>query len=315
MFGLFKKFREGLSKSSSALTTGIRQLFGSGKIDAAALEELEELLIQADMGVDTALSIVGALRNHRFDGEINAETVRRWLAVHINQRLQAVAAPFALPQPEKGVCVVLFVGVNGAGKTTSIGKLAAQFKEQGHKVLLAAGDTFRAGAVQQLQVWAERAGVDIITPQSENADPAGVLFQAYEKAQAGGHTVLLADTAGRLQNRKDLMDQLAKMVRVLRKHDATAPHATLLVLDATVGQNAFSQVKAFREIADVKGLVLTKLDSSAKGGVVVGLADTFKLPIYFLGVGEKITDLEAFNPGAFAYGLLDMPPPATEQAA
>lgn len=302
----FSKLKQGIHKSSSSLTEGIKNITVRKKLDDEMCEALEETLIMADMGVETSLSLVADLRKNRFDKDISDEEVRTFLAEKIEAKLTPCAQPFQIVQPENGPFVLLMVGVNGSGKTTTIGKLASQFKAEGKKVVLAAGDTFRAGAVRQLQIWGERLDIDVITPEKEGADPAGVIFKAYEKAKTMGADVLLADTAGRLQNRKELMEELEKIVRVLKKHDSTAPHATLLVLDATVGQNAHTQVEAFKSSADVSGLIITKLDSTAKGGVVVALADKFALPIHYIGIGEKTEDLRTFEANAFAYALMDL---------
>lgn len=304
MFNIFSKFKKGLEKTSSEITEGIKSIFTSGRIDAETCEQLEELLIQADMGVETALSLTEKLRKHKFEKDITEEDIRKWLAAEIAEILKPCEQELSLPQANPAV--LMMVGVNGSGKTTTIGKIASKYKQNGKKVILAAGDTFRAGAVSQLEVWATRASVPIVTPHKEGADPAGVLFNAYEEAQNQHCDILIGDTAGRLQNRKDLMEQLSKMVRVIKKHDETAPHATLLVLDATVGQNALSQVETFTEIAGVTGLIITKLDSSAKGGVVVALAEKYKLPIYYIGIGEKIEDLRPFSAENYANALLDI---------
>jgi fused signal recognition particle receptor len=304
MFGkIFSKVKKGLSKTSSEITEGVKNIFASGKIDSETCEQLEELLIQADIGVETAIRLTEKLRNHKFEKDITEEEIRKWLAGEIAEILKPCEAQLTLTHNPN---VLMMVGVNGSGKTTTIGKLASQYKADGKKVILAAGDTFRAGAVAQLDVWAERAKVDIVKPAKEGADPAGVMFTAYEETKNNHADILICDTAGRLQNRKDLMEQLSKMVRVIKKHDETAPHATVLVLDATVGQNALSQVESFMEIAGVTGLIVTKLDSSAKGGVVVALAEKFNLPIHYIGIGEKIEDLRPFNAEDYAYALLDI---------
>ncbi len=269
-------------------------------VDDALLEELEELLIAADMGVDTALRISAALSDKHFGTRLSADDIRGALA----HEVAAVLAPVARPFPINGQKpqVVLVVGVNGAGKTTTIGKLASQFKSAGKSVMIAAGDTFRAAAVEQLQVWGDRAGVPVLTAP-EGSDPASLAFDAMARARAEGADLLLIDTAGRLQNRSDLMDELAKIMRVLRKQDADAPHNTLLVLDATTGQNAISQVDVFKQISNVTGLIMTKLDGTAKGGILVALAAKFGLPIHAIGVGEQIEDLDAFDAEEFAAAL------------
>jgi fused signal recognition particle receptor len=270
-------------------------------LDDAMLESLEELLIQADMGVDTAVRVTANIAEGRFGRRVSAGELRSALAAEVARIMEPVARPMPL-YPTKPQ-VVLVVGVNGSGKTTTIGKLASQFKAAGKSVVIAAGDTFRAAAVEQLQIWGTRAGVPVLTAP-EGSDPASLAFDALTKARADGADLLMIDTAGRLQNRQDLMEELAKIVRVIRKVDPTAPHNTLLVLDATTGQNALTQVEIFRKIADVSGLVMTKLDGTAKGGVLVALADKFGLPIHAIGVGEQIDDLAPFDPEDFARALV-----------
>ena len=285
------------------------RLFGRGAaveeprrvLDDAMLESLEELLIQADMGVDTAVRVTANIAEGRFGRKISTRELRAALAAEVARIMEPVARPMPL-YPQKPQ-VVLVVGVNGSGKTTTIGKLASQFKAAGKTVVIAAGDTFRAAAVEQLQIWGQRAGVPVLTAP-EGSDPASLAFDALTKARADGADLLMIDTAGRLQNRQDLMEELAKIVRVIRKVDPTAPHNTLLVLDATTGQNAVAQVDIFRKIADVSGLVMTKLDGTAKGGVLVALADKFGLPIHAIGVGEQIDDLAPFDPEEFAKALV-----------
>jgi fused signal recognition particle receptor len=270
-------------------------------LDDAMLESLEELLIQADMGVETAVRVTANIAEGRFGRRVSASELRSALAAEVARIMEPVARPMPL-YPTKPQ-VVLVVGVNGSGKTTTIGKLASQFKAAGKSVVIAAGDTFRAAAVEQLQIWGNRAGVPVLTAP-EGSDPASLAFDALTKARADGADLLMIDTAGRLQNRQDLMEELAKIVRVIRKVDPTAPHNTLLVLDATTGQNALTQVEIFRKIADVSGLVMTKLDGTAKGGVLVALADRFGLPIHAIGVGEQIDDLAPFDPEEFARALV-----------
>ena len=270
-------------------------------LDDAMLEQLEELLITADMGVDTALRVTANMAEGRFGKKLSVAEIKTLMASEVARIMEPVAKP--LPLYSKTPQVVLVVGVNGSGKTTTIGKLASQFRAAGKKVVIAAGDTFRAAAVEQLQVWGDRAGVPVLTAP-QGSDPASLAFDAMTKAEADGADLLLIDTAGRLQNRGDLMEELAKIVRVIRKKDETAPHNTLLVLDATTGQNALNQVKVFQEISDVSGLVMTKLDGTAKGGVLVALADRFGLPIHAIGVGEQIDDLDAFDPQEFADALV-----------
>ncbi|MDZ7708802.1 MAG: signal recognition particle-docking protein FtsY [Roseovarius sp.] len=269
-------------------------------LDDAMIESLEELLITTDMGVETALRVTANMAEGRMGQRLSSREIKGLLAQEITRIMEPVARP--MPLYAKRPQVVLVVGVNGSGKTTTIGKLAAQFKAAGKSVVIAAGDTFRAAAVEQLQVWGERAGVPVMTAP-EGSDPASLAFDAMTRAEAEGADLLMIDTAGRLQNRADLMEELAKIVRVIRKKDADAPHNTLLVLDATTGQNALAQVEIFRKIADVTGLVMTKLDGTARGGVLVALADKFGLPIHAIGVGEQIDDLAPFDPEEFAAAL------------
>ncbi|MBW4960426.1 signal recognition particle-docking protein FtsY [Sulfitobacter sp. CW3] len=274
-------------------------------LDDEMLEQLEELLISTDMGVDTALRVTANMAEGRFGKRLSVEEIKRLLAAEVARIMDPIAKP--LPLYAKTPQVVLVVGVNGSGKTTTIGKLASQFKAAGKNVVIAAGDTFRAAAVEQLQVWGERAGVPVLTA-AQGSDPASLAFDAMGQAERDGADLLLIDTAGRLQNRGDLMEELAKIVRVIRKKDPSAPHNTLLVLDATTGQNALNQVKVFQEISDVSGLVMTKLDGTAKGGVLVALADKFGLPIHAIGVGEQIDDLQPFDPQEFADALMGLDP-------
>lgn len=269
-------------------------------LDDDMLEQLEELLITTDMGVETSMRVTAAMAEGRYGKKLSVEEIKRLMAREIARIMEPVARP--LPIYAKTPQVVLVVGVNGSGKTTTIGKLASQFKEAGKSVVIAAGDTFRAAAVEQLQVWGERAGVPVLTAP-EGSDPASLAFDAMTRAQEIGADLLMIDTAGRLQNRADLMEELSKIVRVIRKKDETAPHNTLLVLDATTGQNAVNQVEVFQKLADVSGLVMTKLDGTAKGGVLVSLADKFGLPIHAIGVGEQIDDLAPFDPEEFAAAL------------
>ena len=274
-------------------------------LDDDMLEQLEELLITSDMGVDTALRVTANMAEGRFGKKLSTSEIKQLLAAEIARIMENVAKP--MPIYSKRPQVVLVVGVNGSGKTTTIGKLASQFKAAGKSVVIAAGDTFRAAAVEQLQVWGDRAGVPVLTAP-EGSDPASLAFDALTKAQADGADLLMIDTAGRLQNRADLMEELAKIVRVIRKVDPTAPHNTLLVLDATTGQNALNQVEVFQKISDVSGLVMTKLDGTARGGVLVALADKFGLPIHAIGVGEQIDDLAPFDPQEFAAALTGQDP-------
>ena len=270
------------------------------KFDDDMLEQLEELLIASDMGVDTAMRVVANMAQGNLGNRLSTSEIKKLLADEIEQIMENVAQP--LPIYPRHPQVVLVVGVNGSGKTTTIGKLASQFKEAGKNVVIAAGDTFRAAAVEQLQIWGDRANVPVLVAP-EGSDPASLAFDALEKAQQEKADLLMIDTAGRLQNRTDLMEELAKIVRVLKKKDPEAPQNTILVLDATTGQNAISQVETFREIAEVSGLIMTKLDGTAKGGVLVALADKFGLPIHAIGVGEQIDDLAPFDPAEFAQAL------------
>lgn len=294
----WRRLTEGLSRTSSALTTGITDLFTKRKLDAGTLEDLEDILIQADLGLATSARIAKAVGDGRYDKQIDPAEVKAILAREVETILVPVAQPLAIDATKKPF-VLLMVGVNGSGKTTTIGKLAAKFRGEGKSVMLAAGDTFRAAAIEQLRVWGERTGAEVVHGQ-QGADAAGLAFEALQKAKANGTDVLLIDTAGRLQNKQGLMDELAKVVRVIRKQDPSAPHAALLVLDATVGQNAISQVEAFRETAGVTGLVMTKLDGTARGGILVALAAQFGLPVHFIGVGESVEDLEPFSARDFA---------------
>jgi fused signal recognition particle receptor len=322
----FKKLKDRMFRSSDKLGEGLEALIAapdpapaapekSGLLarlipsaeaprrvmDDAMLESLEEVLIAADMGVQTATRLAANIAEGRFGKRISTAELRSALADEITRIMTPVAKPLPL-YPQKPQ-VVLVVGVNGSGKTTTIGKLASQFKAAGKSVVIAAGDTFRAAAVEQLQVWGNRAGVPVLTAP-EGSDPASLAFDAFTRARAEGADLLLIDTAGRLQNRQDLMEELSKIVRVIRKVDPAAPHNTLLVLDATTGQNALNQVEIFRKIADVSGLVMTKLDGTAKGGVLVALADKFGLPIHAIGLGEQIEDLSPFDPQDFARALV-----------
>src|SRR5579863_8509520 len=288
----------GLSRSSSALGRGVVDIFAKRKLDAAALDELEDILIQADLGLPAATRIREAVGRGRYDKTISPDEVKAILAAEVARTLAPVALPLAIDRAKKPF-VILFVGVNGSGKTTTVGKLAAKFAAEGLKTMLAAGDTFRAAAIEQLRIWAGRAGAAIVAGE-QGGDAAGLAFDAVTRARAEGIDVLLMDTAGRLQNRAELMSELEKIIRVMKKVDARAPHATLLVLDATVGQNALSQVEIFGRKAGVTGLVMTKLDGTARGGILVAIADKFALPLHFIGVGEGVDDLEPFAARDFA---------------
>ncbi len=298
-----RRLRAGLEKSSAKLTDGIGGIFKGQPLDEAMLEELEELLIRADLGVAAAAELIANLKRERFGKDVSAQEVRETLVGVIQRILDPVAKPFRI-DPEKKPFVVLVVGVNGSGKTTTIGKLAKQFRDEGQEVLLAAADTFRAAAVAQLKRWGERAGAPVLAREEEGSDAAGLAYDALEQAKQEKRDVLLIDTAGRLQNKTVLMEELQKVARVLKKVDPTAPHATLLVLDANVGQNAHSQVEIFRDMVAVDGLMVTKLDGTARGGVVVALAERFGLPVHAVGVGEAVEDLRPFDPHAFACDLL-----------
>mgnify|MGYP003627936073 FL=1 len=302
--GWLARLRSGLSKSADRVGGAISDVFIKRKLDQAALDELEDILIRGDLGVATAGRLTTALAKGRFDKEVTDGEVREALADEIAALLAPVAQPLSVDGGAKPF-VLLVCGVNGSGKTTTIGKLAAQFKAQGKSVLLAAGDTFRAAAIEQLQVWGERTGCPVVA-RAQGADPAGLAFDAVKDARENGQDIVIIDTAGRLQNKKDLMAELEKVVRVIKKQDETAPHACLLVMDATIGQNAHAQVEAFKEAVAVTGLVMTKLDGSAKGGVVVALAEKFGLPVHAVGVGEGIDDLKPFEARSFARSLMGL---------
>ena len=304
--GWLGRLAHGLKRSSSRLGNGIAGILGGRRLDKATLGELEDLLIAADLGPATAAKLTAELGRERLGKEVDEIEVRETLAGSIARMLEPVARPLAL-DPAKKPFVVLVVGVNGSGKTTTLGKLAHLYRQEGRKVLIAACDTFRAAAIEQLKIWGERSGVPVIARES-GADPAGLAFDALARARAEGTDLLLIDTAGRLHNRADLMAELAKIVRVLRKLDPQAPEECLLVLDATVGQNAHLQVETFRALTNVTGLALTKLDGTAKGGVVVALAERFGLPVRAIGVGEGIDDLRPFEAEAFARSLLGLSP-------
>nr|WP_233256075.1 signal recognition particle-docking protein FtsY [Falsiroseomonas bella] len=303
--GWFARLKAGLSRSTARLTETITTVFRKRKLDDEALEELEDTLITADLGLPAARRIVEGFRKTRFGKEVTDEEVKATLAESIAEILVPVAKPLEL-RPARAPHVVLVVGVNGTGKTTTIAKLGQQYRREGLKVMLAAGDTFRAAAVEQLQIWGERTGCPVVAPAKMGADAAGLAHDALARAKAEGMDVLLIDTAGRLHNKSALMEELRKIIRVIRRLDETAPHSVLLTLDATTGQNALSQVKVFREMVEVDGLAVTKLDGSAKGGVVVALAQEFGLPVHFVGVGEKADDLRPFTARDFARGLVGL---------
>jgi len=302
--GWLSRLKHGLARSSAKLSEGIAGIFTQRRLDDATLGELEELLIGADLGVGLASEATETLRRTRFNQEVSPEEIRASLAEDIARRLGPAAQPLTIDHTALPF-VMLVVGVNGSGKTTTIGKLAKQFRDNGWSVLLAAGDTFRAAAVEQLKIWGERAGVPVVAKET-GADAAGLAFEAVERARREGIDVVLIDTAGRLQNKSDLMAQLQKVVRAIKKADARAPQSVLLVLDATVGQNAHQQVDIFRSMVGVTGLAMTKLDGTAKGGVLVAIAEKFGLPIHFIGVGEAADDLRPFDANAFARGLVGL---------
>ena len=300
---VYSRLREGLNRSTRKLSEGLGSL-GKRRLDDAALDELEDALISADLGTEVARRVIDSFRRSRFGREVTDEEIREALAEEIATILAPIAQPLVL-DPAHRPHVVLVVGVNGTGKTTTIGKLAQSFRDAGKRVVLVAGDTFRAAAVEQLQIWGERVGAPVIAG-GPGADAAGLAFNALTRAKTEAADVLLIDTAGRLHNKSMLMDELRKIIRVLKKQDETAPHSVLLVLDATTGQNALQQVRVFKEMVDVTGLVVTKLDGSARGGIVVALAETFKLPVHAVGVGEKVADLRPFDAGDYARGLVDI---------
>ncbi len=297
----WQRLREGLARSSSALSQGIGDIFTKRKLDASTLEELEDILIQADLGVAMASRISEAVGKGRYDKEIAPEEVKEILAAEVEKVLTPVAMPLVIDATKKPF-VILVIGVNGSGKTTTIGKLASKLHGDGHKIMLAAGDTFRAAAIEQLRIWGERTNAPVIA-REQGSDAASLGFEAIEAAQKEGADVLIMDTAGRLQNRAELMAELEKVVRVMKKVDAAAPHAVLLVLDATVGQNALNQVEIFARTAGVTGLVMTKLDGTARGGILVAIAEKFALPVHFIGVGEGVDDLEPFEARDFAHAI------------
>ena len=297
----YERLRQGLARSSSNLSDSIGGIFTKRKLDDDTLQELEDVLIQADLGLETAMRVTDALSASRYGKDVSTDEVRAIMGAEIEKVLTPVAKPLELDLSHKPH-VILVVGVNGTGKTTTIGKLAAKLTAGGLKVMLAAGDTFRAAAIEQLHIWGERTGSPVVSSKL-GADAAGLAYDAWEKAKEAGSDVLIIDTAGRLQNKAELMDELAKIVRVLSKHDAEAPHTVLQTLDATTGQNALNQVEIFKNIAGVNGLVMTKLDGSARGGILVSISAKHKLPVYFIGVGEGIDDLEPFAAKDFAKAI------------
>jgi fused signal recognition particle receptor len=302
--GWFARLKSGLTRSSSRLTDSIGAIFTKRRLDDAALEELEEALIAADIGVATAAKLTADLARKRFNKEVSPEEVRQDLADSVAEILGPLARPLA-PDAANRPHVILVMGVNGTGKTTTIGKLSKIFTDQGKRVVLAAGDTFRAAAIEQLQIWGDRTGADVVSGK-QGADAAGLAYEALQRAQAKDADILLIDTAGRLHNKDELMAELEKILRVVAKLMPGAPHDRILVLDATTGQNAHAQVEIFGQMADVSGLIVTKLDGSARGGVVVGLADRFGLPIHAIGVGESAEDLRPFDAKDFARSLMGL---------
>lgn len=297
----FQRLKQGLGKTSGKLADGITGLFTKRKLDAATLDDLEDLLIQSDLGIAMAGRITSAIGKGRFEKGISADEVRAILADEVEKVLQPVAKPLTIDAAHKPH-VIMMVGVNGTGKTTTIGKLASKFKAEGKSVMMAAGDTFRAAAIDQLKVWGERTATRVIA-SSVGADSSGLAFDALKQAKEAGVDILLLDTAGRLQNKQALMEELEKVTRVIKKLDPSAPHDVVLVLDATTGQNALSQVEVFAQRAGVTGLVMTKLDGTARGGILVAIAEKFKLPVHAVGVGEGIDDLQPFAASDFAKAI------------
>ena len=298
--GFFKRITAGLSKSSSLMSEQMSSLFKKRKLDNAALNDLEDILIQADLGLEASGKVISNLSKEKFDKEVNELEIKITLGEVISEILTPLESPLKLTH--KKPQILLFVGVNGSGKTTTLGKLAKKYSSQGKKVMIAAGDTFRAAAVEQLTVWSDLAGAKIISGK-QGSDAAGLVYDAIDQAKEADTDILMIDTAGRLQNRTELMDELEKIVRVIKKQDASAPHHCILVLDATVGQNALMQTKAFTDHAGVTGIIMTKLDGTAKGGVLVALAEKYKLPIHAIGIGERLEDLENFSAAVFSAAL------------
>jgi fused signal recognition particle receptor len=298
--GWWQRLRQGLARSSASIGGAIADLVTKRRLDAAVLEELEDVLIRADLGVAAAGRIVAAIRAGRYEQTVDAEEIKTILAGEIEKALAPVAQPLVVGSAKP--FVILVIGVNGSGKTTTIGKLAARLRADGRAVMLAAGDTFRAAAIDQLKIWGERTGAPVIA-RAPGADAAGLAFEALSAARAAASDVLIVDTAGRLQNKAALMGELEKIVRVMKKLDPAAPHAVLLALDATVGQNALSQVEEFRRTAGVTGLVMTKLDGTARGGILVAIAERFGMPVHFIGVGEGLDDLQPFDARDFARAI------------
>lgn len=302
--GFWEKLGLGLKKSSSKITTGISDIFTKKKLDNATLDELEELLLTADMGIKATSKIIENFSQKKQDKEITDIEIRTALASDIENILKPCEQQFSIDSTKKPF-VVLMIGVNGAGKTTTIGKLASKFKTQGKKISFIAGDTFRAAAVEQLKIWAERSDINIFSGP-DGCDSAGLCYDGLQNAIKNGDDIVFIDTAGRLQNKNGLMDELKKIVKVIQKVIPDAPHKTLLTLDATTGQNAISQVETFKNMVGIDGLIITKLDGSSKGGIVVAIAQETQLPIYYIGVGEKIEDLDLFNAHDYSMSLLDL---------
>ncbi|MGQ3675421.1 signal recognition particle-docking protein FtsY [Xanthobacter sp. TB0139] len=302
--GFWKRLTSGLARTATSLTQGITDLVTKRKLDDETLEELEDILIRADLGTDTSVRIVAAVAKGRYEQSIDPEEVKALIASEAEKILEPVAKPLTVDSSKRPY-IVLMVGVNGSGKTTTIGKLASQWRAEGKKVVLAAGDTFRAAAIEQLKVWGDRTGATVIA-REPGADAAGVAHDAIVTAREQGADVLLIDTAGRLQNRTELMDELEKVVRVIKKLEPEAPHSVLLVLDATVGQNALSQVEVFARVAGVTGLVMTKLDGTARGGILVAISDKYNLPVHLIGVGEGADDLQTFTARDFSRAIVGL---------
>ena len=305
--GWLVRLRDGLNKSSSPLVDGIKSILNNKRLESSTLQELEDLLISSDLGIKAAEQLTKSISNKKFESDISSKDVQESLANDISKILEPVAQNLeAMKQPESGPQVILVVGTNGSGKTTTIGKLAHKLNAEGKSIVLAAGDTFRAAAIDQLTMWGNRSGSKVIS-QGAGSDPASVAFEALEFAKNSGADTLLIDTAGRLHNKSDLMAELEKIIRVINKSNPSAPHEVLLVLDATTGQNAIIQVKKFQEIINITGLIITKLDGSATGGIIVSLADLYGLPIFAIGVGEGPDDLNPFTAQNFSNSLLNLP--------
>lgn len=297
----WQRLSAGLKRTSGSIGGALTDLVSKRKLDRAMLDDIEDVLLRADLGTGVAARIAGKVGEGRYDKDVSAQDVQEIVAAEVEKVLVTVAKPLVIDESQKPF-IILVVGVNGSGKTTTIGKLAAKFTAEGRRVILAAGDTFRAAAIEQLRIWGERTGVPVVA-RAHGSDSASLAFDAVSEAKADNRDVLLIDTAGRLQNKAELMVELEKVARVIRKVDASAPHAVLLVLDATVGQNALSQVEAFRKTAGVTGLVMTKLDGTARGGILVAISETYKLPVHFIGVGEGIDDLAPFTAHDFALAI------------